>query len=174
MIVQSQPGVRIHNTITRLEYKEDNSAFFKWKLCKVCLYASGDEQISGISLKESDIYAPVLKATEARLLLPLATAEGAKVIKTETKQTYQYWDMEDDVVYSIRPSDWWPEPIPEGHVFLLRKSIYGTRQATRKWHTHASTWMEDNGYEAMNSEQTIFMLVHETQWCRIHHPWSLC
>ena len=72
--------------------------------------------------------APVLKATKARLLLALAAAEGAKVVRTDTKQAYLYGDVGDDVVY-IRPPDWWPEPIPEEHVFLLLKSIYGTRQA---------------------------------------------
>ena len=64
--------------------------------------------------------------------------------------------MGEDKVY-IRPPDWWPEPIPEGHVFLLLKSIYGTKQAARRWHLHISAWMEKNGYPAMNSEKTIFM-----------------
>jgi hypothetical protein len=64
--------------------------------------------------------------------------------------------MGDDVVY-IRPPDWWPEPIPEGHVLLLLKSIYGTKQAARRWHIHISEWMERNGYPAINSEKTIFM-----------------
>ena len=77
-------------------------------------------------------------------------------VKTDTKRAYSYGDMGDDVV-NIRPPDWWPEPIPEGHVFLLLKSIFGTLQAARKWHTHISTWMEKNGYEAMNSEKTLFM-----------------
>ena len=53
-----------------------------------------------------------------RLLLALAGAEGAKVVRTDSKQAYLYGDMGDDVVY-IRPLDWWPEQIPEGHVFLL-------------------------------------------------------
>ena len=35
--------------------------------------------LTTFSFKESDLYAPVLKATEARLLLALAAAEGAKV-----------------------------------------------------------------------------------------------
>jgi hypothetical protein len=122
----------------------------------VRLCARGNQQIPGASFRECDLYSPVLKATEARLLLALAAAEGAKVIMTDTKQAYLYGDMRDDVVY-IWPPDWWPEPIPEGHVFLLLKSIYGTLQAARKWHTHISTWMENNGYEAMNSEKTIFM-----------------
>ena len=63
----------------------------------------GDQQIAGVSFKETDLYAPVLKAAEARLLLALAAANGDKVIKTDTKQAYLYGDMGDDVVY-IRPS----------------------------------------------------------------------
>jgi hypothetical protein len=54
------------------------------------------------------------------------------------------------------PPDWWPEPIPEGHVLLLVKSIYGTKQAAQKWHNHISEWMVNNGYLAVNSEKTIF------------------
>ena len=94
------------------------------------LCARGDQQEPGVSFQESDLYAPVLKSAEARLLLALAAAEGAKVVETDTKQAYLYGDMGDDVVY-IRPPDWWPEPIPEAHVFLLLKSIYGTLQAAR-------------------------------------------
>ncbi len=102
---------------------------------------------AGVSFKQTDLYAPVLKAAEARLLLALAAANSDKVIKTDTKQAYLYGDMGDDVVY-IRPPNWWQEPIPEGHVLLLLKSIYGTLQAARKWHDCISSWMERNGYAA--------------------------
>ena len=90
---------------------------------------------SGRRFQESDLYAPVLKAAEARLLLALAAANGAKVVKTDTKQVYLYGDMGNYVVY-IRPPDSVDRAGLEGHVFLLLKSIYGTRQAARKWHTH--------------------------------------
>ena len=63
------------------------------------LCARGDQQISGFSFKESDLYAPVLKATVARLLLALAAAEGPKVVTTDTKRAYVYGDMGYDVVF---------------------------------------------------------------------------
>jgi hypothetical protein len=152
-VVKPEPGARIQDTITRLEYKRDNGYFLK---VKACLCVRGGQQIAGVSFKETDLYAPVLKAAEALLLLALAEANGSKVLKTDTKQAYLYGDMGDDVVYR-RPPDWWPEPIPEGHVLHLLKSIYGILQTARKWHEHISSWMERNGYAAVNSEKTIFM-----------------
>jgi hypothetical protein len=151
--VKPEQGVKIHDTITRLEYKEDNGDFLKAK-ARMCV--RGDQQIAGVCFKETDPYAPVLKAAEARLLLAPAAANGDKIIKTDTKQAYLYCDMGDGVVY-IRPPDWWPQPIPEGHVLLLLESIYGTLHAARKWHEHISSCMERNGYAAVNSEKTIFM-----------------
>jgi hypothetical protein len=150
-VVRPEPGVKIHDTLTILEYKEDNGEFIQ---CKVCLCARGDQQISGVSFQESDLYTPVKKSTKARLLMALASAYSAKVVKTDTKQAYLYgvMPMRDNEVYILPP-----EQVPEGHVFLLLKSIYGARQAARKWHTHISTWMEQNGYSAVNSEKTIFM-----------------
>ena len=76
--MKPEPGVKIHDTITRLEYKEDNGDFLKVK-ARMCV--RGDQQIAGVSFKETDLLAPVLKAAEARLLLALAAANGDKVIR---------------------------------------------------------------------------------------------
>jgi hypothetical protein len=65
--VGPKPGIKIMDTLTRLEYKEDNGEFIK---CKARLCARGDQQVNGVNFKE----------------------------------------------------------IPEGHVLLLVKSIYGTNK----------------------------------------------
>ena len=90
------------------------------------------------------------------MLLAIAAAKGCSVYKTDTSQAFLYGSMGDDVVY-IKAPDWWPEPIPEGHCLQLLKSIYGTRQAARRWHIHISDWMDKNCYPAVNSEKTTFM-----------------
>jgi hypothetical protein len=87
--------------------------------------------------------------------MAIAAAYGHMIYKTDTKQAFLYCYMGDEILY-LHPPDWWPEPIPEGQVFLLVKSIYGTKQAARKWHNHISEWMINNGYLAVNSEKTIF------------------
>ncbi len=88
--------MKIHDTITRLEYKQDNCDVLRVKE-RMCVRR--DQQIAGVSFKETDLYAPVLKAAEARLLLTLAAVSGDKGIKTDTKQAYLYCNMEDDMVY---------------------------------------------------------------------------
>ena len=77
--------------------------------------------MEGESFTASDLYAPVLKAPEARLILAIAAAEGCSVYKTDTSQAFLYGSMGDDVVY-IKAPDWWPEPIPEGYCLQLLKS----------------------------------------------------
>ncbi len=57
------------------------------------------------------------------------------------------------------------QSILEGDIPLLVQSIYGTKQAARKWHSHISDWinngylpstLRNNGYLAVNIEKTIF------------------
>ncbi len=60
-------------------------------------------------------------------------------------------------VQACKESDLYVELIRERHLLLLLKSIYGTRQAARKWHEHISSWMKRNGYAVVSSEKTIFM-----------------
>ena len=78
---------------------------------KVRMTVGGDQQVEGESFDSADLYAPVLKAYEARLLLAIAAAEGGSVYKTDTSQAFLYWSMGSDVV-CIKPPDWWPEPVP--------------------------------------------------------------
>ncbi len=143
---------KILGTTTCLDYKIDNSVLDKQKV-HMCVL--GNYQLED-SVTASDLYSSALKAPEAGLLAAIAAEYGCQLLKTDTKQAFLYGDMGDGKVYIWQP-DWWPEPIPEGHVLFLLKSIYGTKQAARGWHIHIFGWMEKNGYPAVNSEKTIFI-----------------
>jgi hypothetical protein len=151
--VKPPPGAKILGTTTRTEYKTSNGIFDKRKV-RMCV--RGDQQVEGQDFFQQDLYAPTLKAQEARLIAAIAAQHGAKLFKTDCKQAFLYGDMDDVEIYIKKP-DWWPVEIPEGHVLLLCKSVYGTRQAARKWHICISRWMNSQGYAAVNNEETIFM-----------------
>jgi hypothetical protein len=62
-VVKPEPGVNFLDTLTRLEYKEDNCEFIKCK-ARLCARLRGDQQVDGVNYKETDLYAPTLKAAE--------------------------------------------------------------------------------------------------------------
>ncbi len=146
-------GAKVLGTTTQRDYKVDNGVFVKRKV-RMCV--RGDQQQDSVDYVAADLYLPTLKATKARLLTAITAEHGCKIYKTDTSQAFLYGDMGSDKVY-IRPPDWWPVVTPEGHVLQLLKSIYGTKQAARRWHLHISAWMESNGYPTVNNEKTIFM-----------------
>ena len=59
--------------MTRWEYKEENGKLVKYK---VRMTIRGDQQVAGGSFIATDLYAPVLKTHESRLLLAIAVTEG--------------------------------------------------------------------------------------------------
>jgi hypothetical protein len=75
--------------------------------------------------------------------------------------------MENEKIY-ICPPDWWPVPVPQGHALLLMKSMYGTRQAARRWHQRISGWMESHDCQQRK------ISVYEMGRIRHHHAWTVC
>ena len=65
--VKPPPGVKILGTTTRTEYKGTNGTFDKRKV-RMCV--RGDQQVEGQDFFQQDLYAPTLKAQEARLKRP--------------------------------------------------------------------------------------------------------
>ena len=148
-----EPGEKVLATLTRLEYKTEADAFKKRKV-RMCV--RGDQQVEGVHYEKDDLYAPTIKPTEVRLLAAIAAGRGLPIYKTDTAQAFLYGDMDNDRIL-IRPPDWWPEQLKPGQVLKANRSVYGTKQAPRCWHTKVSNWMEQNGYPAVNDEKTIFM-----------------
>ncbi len=109
------------------------------------------------SFISSDLYAPTLKALEARLLAAIAAEYGCQLLKTDARQAFLCGEMEEDKKVYICPPDWWPGPISDCRVLLLLKNIYRTKQASRWWDIRISDWIEQHGYPAINSEKTIFI-----------------
>ncbi len=151
-MLQIEKGMKLMGMTTRNECKVVNNEFSKRK-SRLC--AIGKQQLEGLQYNTRDLYAPVLKPAEWRLLAAIAAANKTYMIKYNTTQAFLYGDVVEDLY--THAQDWWPELIPEGHCLKLKKNIYETRQAARAWHLKLSTWMEEHQYLPVNNEKTIFM-----------------
>jgi hypothetical protein len=91
-VVKLPQRAKVLGTTTRLEYRINNGVFEKYKV-------RGDQQGEAVDFNASDLYSPVLKAPEARLLAAIAAEYGCPLLKTDTRQVFLYGDMGEDKVY---------------------------------------------------------------------------
>ncbi len=70
------------------------SATLVVRLC-VC----GNQQVEGVHYKSGDLYAPVMKASEDRLMVAIAAHHGYKLLKTDTKQAFLNGEIGDEKIY---------------------------------------------------------------------------
>ena len=133
-VVRIEKGMKLMGMTTRNEYKVVNGEFQKRK-CRLC--AMGNQQVEGSQFDARDLYAPVLKPAEFRLIMAIAASAGAEVFKYDTSQAFLYGDVEQEL-YSRAP-DWWPEPIPEGYSSRRtstgrgRRLVRGTSSSRHGW-----------------------------------------
>jgi hypothetical protein len=75
-----------------------------------------NQQKEGIHFKKTEMYAPVMKVTVlvARTFLAIAAKNGQRDLLSDTNQAFLNGEIGTDVLY-MRPPDWWPDIVPEGH-----------------------------------------------------------
>ena len=61
---------------TRTDYKVTTRVFGKRE---VRLSSRGDQQVEGLQFNQRDIYSPVLKSAEVRLMVAIAAQHGTKM-----------------------------------------------------------------------------------------------
>ena len=77
-----------------------------------------------------DTYAPVTRLETIRLLFALAVEKDWEIRQIDVKTAYLNGDL-DEKIFMALPEGY---DVPEGHVLLLRKSLYGLKQAGRQWY----------------------------------------
>lgn len=95
---------------------------------KARLVAEGYSQRYGIDYEET--YAPTAKSDNIKTLLSIAPTEDCELVQFDIKTAFLHGDLT-ETVYMDLP-DGYPLPNSEGKVCLLRKSLYGLKQASRQ------------------------------------------
>lgn len=135
-------------------FKIKKDACGKIQRHKARLVAQGFSQKFGTDYDE--VFAPVAKQTTFKILLAVASAEKMKVKHLDVKTAFLYGELEEPI-YMKQPQGFVVEG-KEEKVCLLRRSIYGLKQAGRVWNQLLSQVLIDAGYSQSTNDSCLFTL----------------
>jgi histone deacetylase 1/2 len=116
----------------------------------------GDQQIEGVDF--FDTFAPVVAWSTVRLLLILSVILGLATKQVDYTLAFVQADLDDEVY--VRMPKLFEQP---GHVFKLKKSVYGLRQAPLNFFLSLKDGLEARGFVQSAYDPCLF--VSETVIC---------
>jgi hypothetical protein len=119
---------------------------------KTRLVVKGYAQQQGGDFDE--VFAPMVRQEEVRLLLALAADEGWQVHHMDVKTTFLNGDLQEEV-YVQQPLGF-IQPGQEHKVLKLSKSLYGLHQAPRAWNLKLDENLGVLGFIKCNADHAIY------------------
>ncbi|KAL1536502.1 hypothetical protein AAHA92_29144 [Salvia divinorum] len=132
----------------KLESAENDKVRFKARLV-----ARGFTQEEGVDYNE--VFSPVVKHTSIRILLAVVAKKNWELEQLDVKTAFLHGDLE-ETIYMQQPPGF-VKPGEENKVCLLKKSIYGLKQASRQWHKKFDEHVLSNGFRRSRYDECVYI-----------------
>ena len=147
--------------VFKLKTGADGTEFRK----KARYVAKGFSQQKGIDYQET--FSPVISMPSLRVMLSLAAYKDFELVQIDVDTAYLYGELKEEV-YLKQPKGY------ERHdddgtplACLLHKSIYGLKQAGRRWWQHLHAQLTKIGFESTTSEPCLYLRKESNSACFI-------
>ncbi|KAL2247811.1 UNVERIFIED_CONTAM: Retrovirus-related Pol polyprotein from transposon RE2 [Sesamum indicum] len=117
---------------------------------KARLVAKGYTQIEGVDYTER--FSPVAKSVTVRLFLALATAFQWPLHQVDINNAFLHGYL-DEEIFMTAPEGY---SVPPGHACLLKRSLYGLKQASRQWNAEFTRGLEKFGFRQSGHDHCLF------------------
>lgn len=117
---------------------------------KARLVAKGCSQRAGIDYEET--FSPVVRYSSIRLLIALASKFDLDIDQMDAVTAFLQGDVEEKI-YMKQPEGF---DDGSGRVCLLRKAIYGLKQASRQWNVKLNEVLLNSGYRRCKTDPCIY------------------
>lgn len=123
---------------------------------KARLVIKGYAQCRGVDYVHT--YAPVVRHSTLRYLFALAARHGLKIEQMDAITAFLQGDLKDQDIYMEQPSQFVDSTQPK-KVCLLKKAIYGLKQASRVWNTELDTELKKIGFHQCDYDKCVYYLI---------------
>ena len=145
------PGANIIGSKWVFKAKKDASG--KVVRYKAQLVAQGFSQVEGVDY--FDTYAPVARLQSSRAVIAMANRLGLELHQVDIKGAYLNGELTaDEVLYMRHPPGYREDS--SGCVLRLRKSLYGLKQAGRRWYQKFTQILSSLGFSQCKVDQAVF------------------
>ena len=123
---------------------------------KARLVAQGFSQVPGVDY--FDTFAPVARLASIRTVLAFAASEDYETGQIDVKAAYLNGKLTEDEVIFMKQAPGFAEVGSDGKVKVLRlrKTLYGLKQAGRRWYQKLVEIMTKLGFSRCEGDQAVF------------------
>ena len=130
----------------KIEASEPDGIRFKARLV-----AKGFIQEQG--LDSDEVFSPVVKHASIRILLAIVARRDWELEQLDVKTAFLHGDLK-ETIYMMLPEGF-IKLEDKGKVCLLKKSIYGLKQASRQWHRKFDEHMISSGFTSSQYDECV-------------------
>lgn len=152
-----------HQVFEICDLPSDRKAIgYKWIFCikygangvilkyKACLIARGDHQKYGLDYQET--FAPVARMDSFRLLFSIAVNDDLHIHQMDVSTAF-LGSLLKETIYMRMPRPW-SDQFPN-KVFKLHRSVYGLKQASRKWYQVLDDFLISIGFVRTQGDHAV-------------------